>query len=108
MSRALIRCQNGTVADAKADVHDFVFIAGLCHPGLRFRAVLISHEHVDFGAERLLVELDCLLATSIKEQIRLDRHDSSFGTMGGNGRLLPIVERSNTKSTDDKNNFTSS
>src|SRR5262245_42753426 len=58
-------------------MHDLVVAAGRNHAGRRrFRAFLIAHHHLDLGAERLLVELDRLLAAAVEEQIRC-RHGLS-------------------------------
>src|SRR6516164_9001849 len=52
-------------------MHDLVVAAGRNHAGRRrLRAFLIAHHHLDLGAERLLVELDRLLAAAVEEQIR--------------------------------------
>ena len=51
-------------------MHDFVLAARRDHAGLeRFRTFFETHEHDHFRAERLLVELDRLLAAAIEEQI---------------------------------------
>src|SRR5215469_8325452 len=51
-------------------MHDLVVAAGWNHAGRRrLRAVLETHHHLDLGAERLLVELDRLLAAAVEEQI---------------------------------------
>src|SRR5215471_12160260 len=58
-------------------MHDLVVAAGRDHPGRRrLRAFLIAHHHLDLGAERLLVELDRLLAAAVEKQIRC-RHGLS-------------------------------
>src|SRR5215475_141242 len=52
-------------------MHDLVVAAGRNHAGgRRLRAFLIAHHHLDLGAQRLLVELDRLLAAAVEEQIR--------------------------------------
>jgi hypothetical protein len=64
--------------DAKACVHDLVLAAGRNHAGRRFlRTFVEAHHHPDLGAERLLVEVDRLLAAAIEEQIRCHWHDLS-------------------------------
>src|SRR5260370_18438971 len=69
-------------------MHDLVVAAGRNPVGRRrFRAVLETHHHLDLGAERLLVELDRLLAAAVEEQIRC-RHglsplSKSFGEVVG-------------------------
>jgi hypothetical protein len=65
-------------------MHHFVFGTGQEHAGrMRVGAFLHAHEHRHFGAERLLVELDGLLATAVKEQVRLNSHWLSFSDVGG-------------------------
>src|SRR6516164_5963023 len=52
-------------------MHDLIVAAGRNPVGRRrLRAVLETHHHLDLGAERLLVELDRLLAAAVEEQIR--------------------------------------
>src|SRR6516165_5561746 len=52
-------------------MHDLVVAAGRDPAGRRrLRAILETHHHLDLGAERLLVELDRLLAAAVEEQIR--------------------------------------
>src|SRR5262249_8754218 len=59
-------------------MHDLVVAARRDHAGgRRLRAFLIAHHHLDLGAERLLVELDRLLAAAVEEQIRC-RHGLSL------------------------------
>jgi hypothetical protein len=43
-----------------------------------FGAFLETHQHGGLGTERLAVELDRLFAASVKGQVRLDQHVSSF------------------------------
>src|SRR5262249_39483382 len=58
-------------------MHDLVVAAGRNPAGRRrLRAFLKAHHHLDLGAERLLVELDRLLAAAVEEQIRC-RHGLS-------------------------------
>jgi hypothetical protein len=61
------------LANAKTGVHDFVFESGRDHAWLGgFRAFLIAHRHLDFGAQGLAVEFDGLFAIAVKKEIRLD------------------------------------
>src|SRR5262249_28945372 len=60
-------------------MHALVVAAGRNPAGRRwFRAVLETHHHLDFGAERLLVEIDRLLAAPVEEQIRCRHGPLSF------------------------------
>src|SRR5215472_17580499 len=75
--RAAVGCHHVLAADAQARMHDLVVAAGRNHAGRRrLRAFLIAHHHLDLGAQRLLVELDRLLAAAVEEQIRC-RHGLS-------------------------------
>src|SRR5262249_25983526 len=75
--RAAVGRHHVLAADAQARMHDLVVAAGRNHAGRRrFRAFLIAHHHLDLGAQRLLVELDRLLAAAVEEQIRC-RHGLS-------------------------------
>jgi len=68
------------VADAQTCVHHLVSGIGREHAGFAwFRAFLEAHEHRHLGAERAAVELDCLLAAAVEEQIGLDLHGISLG-----------------------------
>src|SRR5215211_3504754 len=63
-------------------MHDLVLAAGLNHAGRGwFRIFLEAHHHLDFGAERLLVELECLLAPAVEEQVRCYRHGLSSSNL---------------------------
>src|SRR5262249_14941075 len=84
-------------------MHDLVVAAGRNHAGRRrLRAFLIAHQHLDLGAERLLVELDRLLAAAVEEQIRC-RHgllsfvqvvwDRSFGISRLGSRCAGAMRR---------------
>src|SRR6516162_3135179 len=69
--RAAVGRHHVLAVDAQARMHDLVVAAGRNHAGRRrLRAFLIAHHHLDLGAQRLLVELDCLLAAAVEEQIR--------------------------------------
>src|SRR5215472_8202887 len=60
-------------------MHDFVLRTGRYHARRRgFGAFLETHQHGGLGTERLAVELDRLFAASVKGQVRLDQHVSSF------------------------------
>src|SRR5215831_7419912 len=64
-------------------MHDLVVAAGRDHAGRRrLRAFLIAHHHLDLGAERLLVEIDRLLAAAVEEQIRCRHGLLSFVQVG--------------------------
>src|SRR5262252_7167461 len=69
-------------------MHDLVVAAGRNHAGRRrLRAFLIAHHHLDLGAERLLVELDRLLAAAVEEQIRCRHGLSPLSKSFGKSRL---------------------
>src|SRR5215467_13550128 len=73
-------------------MHDLVVAAGRNHAGRRrLRAFLIAHHHLDLGAERLLVELDRLLAAAVEEQIRCRHGFSSLSTSFWNSRRFKKV-----------------
>src|SRR5205085_8938988 len=52
------------------------FGTGLDHSGIR--AVLVTHERCDLGAERSAVELEGLFAATIEEYVGLDLHGDSL------------------------------
>ena len=63
------------IADAHAAMHDLVGVGR--HGAIRARrlgVVLEAQQHLDLGAEGLLVELDRFLAASVEIQIGLDQH----------------------------------
>src|SRR6516162_4387783 len=75
-------------------MHDLVVAAGRNHAGRRrLRAFLIAHHHLDLGAERLLVELDRLLAAAVEEQIRCRHGLLSFVQVVWKGRLGSRCDR---------------
>src|SRR5215510_434494 len=69
-------------------MHDLVVAAWRDHTGRRrLRAFFIAHHHLDLGAERLLVELDRLLAAAVEEQIRCRHGLSPLCKSFGKSRL---------------------
>jgi hypothetical protein len=75
-----VRGQQRCVTDAETRVHHFILgarrgLARLIRLGWR---VFEPHERYDLGTKRATVELDRFLASTVKEQIRLNLHDVSF------------------------------
>ena len=56
-------------ANAQVRVHDFVFRTGRARAVRRIGIFLEAHHVVDFGAQRVAVELDGFLAAAVEEQV---------------------------------------
>src|SRR5262249_23441287 len=77
-ARAAVGSHHIGVADAQARVHDLVVPARRHPAGKRwFRALFVAHDHQDLGAQRLLVKIDRLFATTVEESICIYSHKSS-------------------------------
>src|SRR5262249_1200634 len=71
---AAVRAHDHRFTYAQARMHPLVFRAGRDHALLIRGAILEAREHLHFGAERTLVELDGLLAAAIEGEVGLDNH----------------------------------
>ena len=72
---AAIGCHQSGVADANARMHHLVLVGRRAHRLVG--TVLPTHQHRHLGAERLLIEIERLVAAAVEEQIGLNLHGFS-------------------------------
>src|SRR5579872_1659507 len=76
---ASIRSHECASADAECAVHDLAFETWWKTARLvRFRAVLVMHEHLHLGTERGAIERKSFFAAAGKEQVRLNQSRCHF------------------------------